>query len=77
MWRKASVSCANDLQLLSIESMTFHKATVLTMDAAVSLRAGDALHLACALDARVQGTVTLDSVMTKNAKRLKLKTVAI
>jgi predicted nucleic acid-binding protein len=76
-WRQFERVCANDLQLLSIESMTFHKAAVLSMDAAAGLRAGDALHLACALDAKAQGIATLDSVMSKNAKRLKLKTVAI
>jgi predicted nucleic acid-binding protein len=69
--------CANDLQLLSIDAMTFHKAAVLTMDAATGLRAGDALHLACALAAKAQGIATLDIVLAKNAKRLKLKLVTI
>lgn len=76
-WLQFERVCANDLQLLPIESMTFHKAAILTMDAATGLRAGDALHLACALDAKAQGIVTLDTVMAKNAKRLKLKPVAI
>jgi len=76
-WLQFERVCANDLQLLSIETMTFHKAAVLTMDAATGLRAGDALHLACALEAKAQALVTLDVVMAKNAKRLKLKTVAI
>jgi len=74
-WLQFERVCANDLQLLPIETMTFHKAAVLTMDAATGLRAGDALHLACALDAKAQGLVTLDGVMAKNAKRLKLKPV--
>ena len=76
-WLQFERVCANDLQLLSIETMTFHKAAVLTMDVATGLRAGDALHLACALEAKAQALVTLDVVMAKNAKRLKLKTVAI
>jgi len=76
-WRQFERVCANDLQLLPIETMTFHKAAVLTMDAATGLRAGDALHLACALDAKAQGLVTLDIVMAKDAKRLKLNPVAI
>lgn len=76
-WLQFERVCANDLQLLPVESMTFHKAAVLTMDAANALRAGDALHLACALEAKAQGIVTLDILMSKNAKRLKLKTVAI
>ena len=49
----------------------------MTMDAAAGLRAGDALHLACAIQANAQGIVTLDTVLAKNAKRLKLKPVAI
>ena len=76
-WLQFERVCANDLQLLSIETMTFHRAAVLTMDAAAGLRAGDALHLACALDAKAQGLVTLDVVMAKNAKRLKLMPVSI
>ena len=69
--------CANDLQLLPVETMSFHKAALMTMDAAAGLRAGDALHLACAIEANAQGIVTLDTVLAKNAKRFKLKSVAI
>jgi len=76
-WLQFERVCANDLQLLPIEPMIFHKAAVLTMDAATSLRAGDALHLACALAAKAQGIVTLDVVLARNAKRLKLKHVSI
>jgi len=76
-WLQFERVCANDLQLLPIDTMTFHRAAVLTMDAATGLRAGDALHLACALDAKAQGLVTLDVVMTRSAKRLKLKPVVI
>ena len=76
-WIQFERICANDLQLLSIETMTFHKAAVLTMDAATGLRAGDALHLACAQAAKAHGIATLDIVLAKNAKRLKLKLVAI
>jgi len=76
-WLQFERVCANDLQLMSIETVIFHKAAVLTMDAATGLRAGDALHLACALEAKAQGIVTLDTVMAKNAERLKLKPVAI
>jgi predicted nucleic acid-binding protein len=69
--------CANDLNLLPVEPMTFHKAAMLTMDAAAGLRAGDALHLACAMEAKVAGMVTLDSVLAKNALRVKVKPVTI
>ena len=69
--------CSNDLQLLPVESVSFHKAALMTMDATTGLRAGDALHLACAVEANAQGMVTLDVVLAKNAKRFKLKPVAI
>jgi predicted nucleic acid-binding protein len=47
------------------------------MDVSAALRAGDALHLACAIAARATGLITLDSVMAKNAKRLKLKPLTL
>jgi predicted nucleic acid-binding protein len=76
-WVQFERMCANDLQLLPVEATTFHKAARLTMDAAAGLRAGDALHLACAMQAKAQGLMTLDTVMAKNAKRFKVKPVAI
>ncbi len=76
-WVQFERICANDLQLLPVETMSFHKAALMTMDAAAGLRAGDALHLACAIEANAQGIVTLDTVLAKNAKRFKLKSVAI
>lgn len=76
-WMQFERMCANDLQLLPVPAMTFHKAAMLTMDASAGLRAGDALHLACAMDAKAQGMVTLDAVLARNAKRFKVKPVAI
>ena len=76
-WAQFERVCANDLQLLPIEPATFHKAALLTMDALSGLRAGDALHLACALEAKAQGMATLDALLAKNAKLFKLKPVAI
>lgn len=76
-WMQFERMCANDLQLLPVQAMTFHRAAMLSMDAAAGLRAGDALHLACAMEAKAQGLATLDVVLAKNAKRLKLKQVAI
>jgi predicted nucleic acid-binding protein len=46
---------------------------VLTLDAATGLRAGDALHLAAAMDAEVKTMATLDGVLARNAKRMKIK----
>jgi hypothetical protein len=76
-WMQFERMCANDLQLLPVEVMTFHRAAMLTMDAAAGLRAGDALHLACAMEAKAQGMVTLDAVLSKSAKRVKVMPVAI
>ena len=76
-WVKFERMCANDLQLLPVEAMTFHKAAMLTMDVTAGLRAGDALHLACAMEAKAAGMVTLDTVLAKNSKRCKVKPVAI
>ena len=76
-WMQFERMCANDLQLLPVEAITFHRAAMLTMDAAAGLRAGDALHLACAIANKAQGMVTLDAVLAKNAKRFKVKPVAI
>ena len=76
-WVKFERMCANDLQLLPVEAMTFHKAAMLTMDVAAGLRAGDALHLACAMESKASGMVTLDAVLAKNSKRRKVKPVAI
>jgi uncharacterized protein len=60
-----------------MEPATFHKAAMLTMDTASGLRAGDALHLACAPEAKANGMATLDVPLAKNAKLFKLKSVAI
>lgn len=72
-WQRFERLCANDLQLLPLEPATFHRAAVLALDAATGLRAGDSLHLAAALAAKAKSMATLDEVLAKNAKRLKLK----
>ena len=72
-WQRFERLCANDLQLLPVEPATFHRAAVLTLDAATGLRAGDSLHLAAALEAKAKSMATLDDVLAKNAKHMKLK----
>lgn len=76
-WVQFERMCANDLQLLPVEPQTFHRAAVLTLDAATGLRAGDALHLASALDIRAKSIATLDDVLAKNAKHMKIKLTKI
>ena len=58
---------------MPVEPITFHRAAVLTLNPDSGLRAGDALHLAVALDAKAKGMATLDEVLAKNAKQMKLR----
>lgn len=74
-WQQFERLCASDLQLLPLDPTTFHRAAILALDTASSLRAGDALHLAAALDFKAAGMATLDDVLAKNAKQRKLKLV--
>lgn len=75
-WQSFERLCAGDLQLLPVDPHTFHRAAVLTLDATTGLRAGDALHLAAALDAKARTMATLDDVLARNAKRMKIKSLA-
>jgi predicted nucleic acid-binding protein len=76
-WQRFERLTANDLRLLPVEAGDFHRAALLTLDAASGIRAGDALHLACAKRAGAKSIVTLDAVMARNAQRLKLKPVVL
>ena len=71
-WAMFERMCANDLQLLPVEVNTFHKAAMMTINATSGLRAGDALHLACAVEAKCKSMATLDVVLAKNAKLQKI-----
>lgn len=75
-WQAFERLCAGDLQLLPVEPTTFHRAAVLALDVSRGLRAGDALHLAAALDAKAKTMATLDDVLAHNAKRMKIKPLA-
>lgn len=74
-WERFGRLVANDLKLLPLAPADFHRAATLVLDAASSLRAGDALHLACAMQAGATSIATLDDVLLRNAKRLKIKAV--
>ncbi|KXU93816.1 twitching motility protein PilT [Caballeronia megalochromosomata] len=74
-WRSFERMCASDLQLTPIEPPVFHQAAVLTLDASSGLRAGDALHLATALDCKARTIATLDAVLANNSKKKKLRPV--
>jgi len=75
-WQAFERFCASDLQLVPVDAATFHRAAVLTLDPATGLRAGDALHLAAALDAKAKSMATLDVVLARNAKQVKIKPLA-
>jgi len=76
-WDRFQRLVANDLRLLPVEPADFHRAALLTLDATSGIRAGDALHLACAERAGARSLATLDKVMAGNALRVKLKPVAL
>lgn len=76
-WQKFERMCANDLVLLPLEPGAFHRGAVLTLDASSGLRAGDALHLATALDTKARSMATLDDALARNCRRMKLKLVAL
>ncbi len=74
-WELFGRLVANDLRLLTLGPSDFYSAAMMTLDAASALRAGDALHLACAIRAGVKSIATLDDVLSRNAQRLKIKPV--
>ena len=76
-WERFERLVANDVRLLPVEPIDFHRAALLSLDAAGGIRAGDALHLACAERAGAKGLATLDKVMADNASRVKLKPVGL
>lgn len=76
-WTRFERLAAADLRLLPVAPANFHRAAELVLDAASALRAGDALHLACAEAAGAKHMATLDEVLGRNAKRLKIKPVVL
>ena len=74
-WQRFEQLAAHDLTLLPATPGHFHRAALLMLGAATALRAGDALHLACAEQAGAGGIVTLDAVLARDAQRLNIKPV--
>jgi predicted nucleic acid-binding protein len=67
----------NDLRLLPVDALDYHRASQLAQDVAGQLRAGEALHLAAAERAKVAGIATLDEMVARYAQKIKLKPVAL
>ena len=65
------------LRIVPISRKAYQNAATLAAQHAHGLRAGDALHLAIALEMGAQSMATLDGVMTSNAQRLKLNVEVI
>ena len=76
-WTRFERMVAADLRLLPVEPAHFHRAAELVLDAASALRAGDALHLACAEAAGAKYMASLDDVLSRNAQRLKIQPVVL
>mgnify|MGYP001599257493 CR=1 FL=1 len=76
-WARFERMVAADLRLLPVAPTNFHRAVELVLDASSALRAGDALHLACAEAAGAKQMATLDDVLSRNARRLKIKPVVL
>jgi len=76
-WERFERMVSADLRLLPVEPAHFLRAAQLVLDASSALRAGDALHLACAEAAGSKRMATLDDVLGRNAQRLKLKLVGL
>ena len=76
-WMRFERMVAADLRLLPVTPANFHRAAKLVLDAGSALRAGDALHLACAEAVGAKRIATLDDVLSRNAARLKIKPVVL
>jgi uncharacterized protein len=74
-WSRFDRLIASDLALLPPVAANFHRAAALALDASAALRAGDALHLACAEHAGAKAMATLDSVLGRNARRFNIKAI--
>lgn len=72
-WERFERLTAADLVLLPVAASAYSRAASLALDPANALRAGDALHLACAEDAGARTLVTLDAAQARGARRLKIK----
>ena len=76
-WKKFDELCQSDIELLPIESKAYYSAGILVVDSKSNLRAGDALHLVAVKQLKCKSLATLDKVMSKNAARVKIKTILI
>jgi uncharacterized protein len=76
-WERFERMVAADLRLLQVTPANFQRAAMLVLNAASALRAGDALHLACAEAVGAKRMATLDEVMGRNAQQLNIKVAVL
>ena len=75
-WQRFLRPSTNDLALPPLAAAPeFHLAAGFSLDATNTLRAGDPLHLASATQAGAKSMATLDALLGRNARRLKMKLV--
>ncbi len=74
-WRSFEAFCESGLRLAAVSREAFKESAKLARHQAHGLRAGDALHLAVALETGSRSIATLDTTLAANARRLKMRTV--
>lgn len=75
VWNEFEAFCGTGLQLVAPSRRVFERAARLARDASSRLRAGDALHLAAALEIGASSIATADGVLAANAGKNGLATV--
>lgn len=74
-WRGFEAFCESGLRLIAVSRQAFKEGARLARQQSHGLRAGDALHLAVALEVGAKAIATLDVTLAANARRLKMQTV--
>ena len=75
VWREFESFRGVGLRLAPVTRDAFENAARMTRDSASGLRAGDALHLAVALELGASSLATADAVLDANARRHGLATI--
>lgn len=76
-WRDFGTFCRSGLRLVPVSRAAFHAAAGLARRHKHGLRAGDALHLAVAMEIGATGIASLDAALSASAKRLGMRPVAL
>ena len=75
LWAEFVSFCGTGLRLVPASRKSFQEAARLVRDATSGLRAGDALHLAVALETGASSIATADGVLDANTKKLGLSSI--